>query len=268
MSEIFDCPSCRAILDYTPSDTATIKCDYCGQTIVVPEQLRKKPERVPAGTFPLPSPPSPPPSPTHPTPPPSDTNKAIWLGRIGLLLIGLSWFWPEMTWNPTQTAFIGILLRLFMFFRQKRWGWFMCWLLLLPLCLPSVSNNFINPNLFLTPQPTTTFQELPQLTPPSSQPLTPSPATTIIPTASDHSAHTIQGCVVNVSSLNVRSGPGTNYEAVSFLYEGDCLEVDAQSLDGEWVRISNPTELQGQWVFLQFIETFNNTTNLPIAPTP
>lgn len=41
MSESFDCPNCRASLKYdSTKPSLTVKCEYCGSTVIVPESLR------------------------------------------------------------------------------------------------------------------------------------------------------------------------------------------------------------------------------------
>lgn len=51
MSKIFNCPSCHAPLDYNPTDDIVTKCSFCGNSIIVPEELREKRGARPAGTF-------------------------------------------------------------------------------------------------------------------------------------------------------------------------------------------------------------------------
>lgn len=41
MTELFDCPNCLASLTYDSSKPSlTVKCEYCGSTVIVPESLR------------------------------------------------------------------------------------------------------------------------------------------------------------------------------------------------------------------------------------
>ncbi|MFZ0548346.1 MAG: NHL repeat-containing protein [Candidatus Promineifilaceae bacterium] len=42
MSQLFNCPSCGASLDYDGGDHATVRCSYCGNTVVVPETMRSR----------------------------------------------------------------------------------------------------------------------------------------------------------------------------------------------------------------------------------
>lgn len=40
MAELFRCPSCNGRLTFDGGDHATVRCDYCGSTVIVPESLR------------------------------------------------------------------------------------------------------------------------------------------------------------------------------------------------------------------------------------
>jgi hypothetical protein len=45
MPELLHCPSCNAGLDYAKDSPPTIRCSYCGSSVVVPEHLREKPRQ-------------------------------------------------------------------------------------------------------------------------------------------------------------------------------------------------------------------------------
>jgi DNA-directed RNA polymerase subunit RPC12/RpoP len=45
MAKTFDCPSCGAPIE-NQGDLKTIKCKYCGETVIVPEELRDHPKRT------------------------------------------------------------------------------------------------------------------------------------------------------------------------------------------------------------------------------
>ncbi len=48
MSEVFQCPSCGAPLDYSSSDKASVSCPFCRSTVIVPGELRKDaPRKIP-----------------------------------------------------------------------------------------------------------------------------------------------------------------------------------------------------------------------------
>lgn len=40
MSKTFHCPSCHAALDYKQGDGVLVRCDYCNNSVIVPEDLR------------------------------------------------------------------------------------------------------------------------------------------------------------------------------------------------------------------------------------
>lgn len=40
MAEVFRCPACNGGLQFEGGDQATVRCDYCGNTVIVPESLR------------------------------------------------------------------------------------------------------------------------------------------------------------------------------------------------------------------------------------
>jgi hypothetical protein len=48
MSEVFSCPACTGRLEYEGGRQLTVKCPYCGNTVIVPESLRAAQGNVPA----------------------------------------------------------------------------------------------------------------------------------------------------------------------------------------------------------------------------
>jgi predicted RNA-binding Zn-ribbon protein involved in translation (DUF1610 family) len=48
MAQTFDCPSCGAALEYHGGTESTIQCPYCGNTVIVPAELRSQPAAPPA----------------------------------------------------------------------------------------------------------------------------------------------------------------------------------------------------------------------------
>src|SRR5512143_2968828 len=40
--QVFDCPSCGASLSYDGGPETTITCQFCGTTVVIPEEVRAK----------------------------------------------------------------------------------------------------------------------------------------------------------------------------------------------------------------------------------
>lgn len=46
MAEVFQCPSCSGRLQFDGGDHATVRCDYCGSTVIVPDSLRSHTSNV------------------------------------------------------------------------------------------------------------------------------------------------------------------------------------------------------------------------------
>ncbi|HAT4365398.1 TPA: SH3 domain-containing protein [Clostridium perfringens] len=78
-------------------------------------------------------------------------------------------------------------------------------------------------------------------------------------------SYTATGEVINVQSfLNVRKGPGTNYDSIGQLHQGDKVSIVAKN--GEWYKISSPI---AGYVHSEFIEIYseNNSSNERIIDT-
>ena len=95
----------------------------------------------------------------------------------------------------------------------------------------------------------------------------PRPASTFTPTPISRPASTFTPTprpIANVQA-NLRAGPGTQYDRVGGLNDGDGVHPIAQTQDGLWLELSG-----GQWVYAPLVD--NPPTNLPIAknipPTP
>jgi hypothetical protein len=51
MAQVFSCPSCSAPLDYEGTGEPTLRCPYCSNSVVVPQEMRhQKAEKVPSHT--------------------------------------------------------------------------------------------------------------------------------------------------------------------------------------------------------------------------
>ena len=78
---------------------------------------------------------------------------------------------------------------------------------------------------------------------------------------------------VTADVLNLRSGPGTNYEVVRTLQKGDLVTVFAKAPDGVWLSIMLPDGTRGwahsDWVDLPVgLESILVTDQVPASPTP
>jgi uncharacterized protein YraI len=73
-----------------------------------------------------------------------------------------------------------------------------------------------------------------------------------------------------LAAVNVRSGPGTNYDAYGVAPEGMLLEVVGKSEDGGWWVVKIPTQYveAGQgWVSDDYVKT-SNVSGVPVIPAP
>jgi len=71
---------------------------------------------------------------------------------------------------------------------------------------------------------------------------------------------------VTIYKLNVRSGPGTNFNRIGQVEQGDELKVIARNKKGDWVQIIFLQNDRG-WVATKFTDLGNRVALLPIVPT-
>jgi hypothetical protein len=112
---------------------------------------------------------------------------------------------------------------------------------------------------FITRTPPPTFTPIPSETPiPPTDTLTPSP--TITPP--------VIGIVGGAQRINVREGPGTNYETIDTLVPGTGIEVVYQNPEGTWLNIKMEDGTQG-WVSAGLIYIEATSTPFPsMTPSP
>lgn len=118
------------------------------------------------------------------------------------------------------------------------------------------------PSATLTPSDTPT----PTLT---SIPPTVTPTLTLTPTP------TVQGVIRSTENVNLRSGPGTNYEVMVSVPPGTqlgVLGIQIDSQDREWYKVaytSDEGEVQHLWIFSNLVETdFKETVGVGATPPP
>lgn len=120
------------------------------------------------------------------------------------------------------------------------------------------------------PSPTSTPNATSTPAPASTDTLTSSPTSTLLPTAA---LTPLPDAVVKVAGLNLRAGPGTVYDIIGGLYEGDELEVLARSAAGDWLEVMNTGGTRG-WVAAAHVALnispamIPEATAIPSTPTP
>jgi hypothetical protein len=64
-------------------------------------------------------------------------------------------------------------------------------------------------------------------------------------------------CCLNSDFVNVRSGPGVEYEAVGVLVTGQTAEALGRSIGGDWIQIRYSAVASGlAWVYVRFVRPF------------
>ncbi len=108
------------------------------------------------------------------------------------------------------------------------------------------------------------FDETGRLTGPVVAGSTTAPLATQLPAASP----TPEGVTATVknSSLNVRRGPGTNYDVIGRLRQNDVVQVIGISPAGDWVEISFAQQ-QG-WIVTNLVTINGSLTTVPIIEPP
>lgn len=137
---------------------------------------------------------------------------------------------------------------------------------------PSILVSIASPTNLSPPTPTDTSTSTPTLlptytpTPPSTDTptpaATPTPTPTLTPTAE---------AVVLANELNLRTGPGTVYNVIGVLHQGDTLDIQGRIPSNEWIQVE-PVSLDALgWVAAQPNLVLINTDMgaLPIlTPSP
>lgn len=75
------------------------------------------------------------------------------------------------------------------------------------------------------------------------------------------------GVVASGQNINVRSGPGTNNDAIASLVPGTTVEVLGESEDGQWYNIRLPNGSEG-WVSVELLAAEPEPTTIADAATP
>ncbi len=121
----------------------------------------------------------------------------------------------------------------------------------------------LTPRFTATPVPSRT--PTPTITPsPTETPIPPTPSDTPTPTEPPP----VLGVIQSVQDVNIRSGPGTGFDAVTALRPGTGVEVLGASGDGAWFNILMDDGRQG-WVSATLVFVRPSATPLPtLTPLP
>jgi len=123
-----------------------------------------------------------------------------------------------------------------------------------------------SPTASPTSRPTASPTDTPQPSPSSSptDTLTPSPTPTATKTPTPTFTPTVFGIVRSQQRVNVRSGPGVNFEVYDSLVPGTGVQVIGQDDDGNWYNIRLENEDEG-WVSASLLLLEDAATASPAA---
>jgi hypothetical protein len=106
-------------------------------------------------------------------------------------------------------------------------------------------------------------------------PPTGAPSPTLDPSIATHtpmdaSAHLPEG-MVTADILNLRGGPGLEYDVIGHLQRGDTVQARARLEAGDWVKVASSGGVEG-WVATEFVALKVPMASIPLAvqvpPTP
>ncbi len=123
-----------------------------------------------------------------------------------------------------------------------------------------------SPTASPTSRPTASPTDTPQPSPSSSptDTLTPSPTPTATKTPTPTFTPTVFGIVRSQQRVNVRGGPGVNFEVYDSLVPGTGVQVIGQDDDGNWYNIKLENEDEG-WVSASLLLLEDAATSSPNA---
>lgn len=71
--------------------------------------------------------------------------------------------------------------------------------------------------------------------------------------------------VVTTAYLNIRSGPGANFQDIGTLARGQAFNLVGRNADNTWVQINLPGGIQGGWVSARYISSGTPVSYLPLV---
>jgi uncharacterized protein YgiM (DUF1202 family) len=74
--------------------------------------------------------------------------------------------------------------------------------------------------------------------------------------------NSVQACVVNTPSLNIRNGPGTRWREAGHLLEGECFDLDGRNSDKSWAKFGRG------WVSTYYLQISGDLASLPVVKAP
>lgn len=75
----------------------------------------------------------------------------------------------------------------------------------------------------------------------------------------------LSNATVTAYFLNIRNGPGANFEIVGRLSRGQAFDVNGRNADASWVRINVPGGVQNGWVSGRYVASNIRVWDLPVV---
>lgn len=130
---------------------------------------------------------------------------------------------------------------------------------------PTATPTFINRKaLDLAPTPTLPFDlpELPTFTPTPT--ITPTPTLTPTPTPTPLPTYVAE---VIGELVNLRSGPGNDYEVLNIIPVGEDVELIGKTADGEWILVRTQAGDKG-WIYRELLQPESGAKMTVLTPPP
>lgn len=110
---------------------------------------------------------------------------------------------------------------------------------------------------------TPTPQEAVTPRPPALTPTTP-PTPTAVPEPTETP---VPMAIVTADALNLRVGPGTEYDRLGLVRLDDELRVTGRNEDGDWISVVAPGGINA-WVAVEYTRMNTEVESLPLAEMP
>lgn len=73
---------------------------------------------------------------------------------------------------------------------------------------------------------------------------------------------------INISTLNLRTGPGASYNTQGQLEVGETVKIIGRNLDSSWYQIRRGTNNAIGWIAAQYVKTTGDCSKAPVVPVP
>lgn len=130
------------------------------------------------------------------------------------------------------------------------------------MAMPLLKEELLGPMAVAPPRetPVPTFTAFPAT-------LTPTPYPTPTPTMALPTTTPSPDAVVKADVLNLRAGPGTDYDVVGQVRDGDTLVITGRTSAGDWLEVITPNGSEG-WVAASFVQINVDLEEAPVAQAP